>query len=219
MTTALLFDLDGTLIHSDAIHLQVFADLLAPHGVTVDEALFQQKMHGRTNRAIFSEVLPGADPDAWGDRKEAEFRRRLGAGVPRVPGTVELLDLCDARGWAKAVVTNAPAENAVASLDALGLRERFDTIILGEDCARAKPEPDPYLEALRDLGADAADSVAFEDSVTGVQAAVAAGIPTIGMRSMLDDARLRALGAFLTLETFADTALASYLDKLEGQAA
>jgi beta-phosphoglucomutase len=216
MKTALLFDLDGTLIDSDALHLQVFADMLAPRGVTIDDALFAEHIHGKSNRYIFSVLCPGEDADAWSDRKEAEFRRRLGGGVPQVAGTVALLDLAEAQGWPVAVVTNAPRENAEASLTAIGLRDRFDTIVLGDECARAKPEPDPYLEALRLLGADAAASLAFEDSPTGVQSAVAAGIPTVGRRSLLDDATLRALGASLTIDTFADPALTSLVEKLKG---
>jgi len=120
------------------------------------------------------------------------------------------------RGWGLGVVTNAMRENAVAMLDAIGLRDAFQTIVIGEECIRGKPDPDPYLEAMRQLGVGPAESIAFEDSPSGVRAAHAAGIWTIGIRSALDDAALRAAGADATLADFTDPALNDHLARLEG---
>ena len=84
---------------------------------------------------------------------------------------------------------------------------------------RAKPDPEPYLEGLRRLGADAATSIAFEDSPTGIRSAVGAGLKTIGIRSMLDHDALRAAGASDSIENFADPALLQHIEQLKGQAA
>ncbi|MEO8684986.1 MAG: HAD family hydrolase, partial [Devosia sp.] len=82
---------------------------------------------------------------------------------------------------------------------------------IGEELAHGKPHPLPYLEGLRLLGARPELSVAFEDSRTGVTSATAAGIATIGMRTSLDDAQLRAAGARLTAADYTDTALLAFI--------
>ena len=219
MRNALLFDLDGTLVGSDDLHVQVFADMLAAYGHRVDEAFYRAHIHGRTNDDIFGDLCPGEDARALGDQKEAEFRHRLGSGAPQVDGTKALLDFADARRWGKAVVTNAPRENVDAMLLALGVFDRFDAIVLGEECSHGKPHPEPYLQGLRLLEAEAGHSLAFEDSPSGIRSAVAANIPTIGVTSMLSAADLRALGVLDTIESFADPALEKHLTYLEGLAA
>lgn len=82
-------------------------------------------------------------------------------------------------GIRKVAVTNAPRLNAELMLRALDLEGYFEHLVIGTECARAKPFPDPYLEGMRLVGAtDPSRCVAFEDSPTGLGAAVAAGIPT-----------------------------------------
>ncbi|RYH12021.1 HAD family phosphatase [Tropicimonas sp. IMCC6043] len=219
MKTALLFDLDGTLIDSDKIHYEVFVDLLEPRGVKIDAEFYRAHIHGKLNHDIFSELCPGEDPDWWDKHKEAEYRRRLGPAYPPIAGTTEILDLADAMGWPKAVVTNAPRDNGEAVLEALGLAQRFDTLVIGAECARAKPDPAPYAEGLRRLGATAETSLAFEDSPSGIRSAVAAGLKTIGLRTMLDDAELHALGCAATIADYRDPALADHIEQLKRMAA
>ena len=219
MKTALLFDLDGTLIDSDKLHAEVFTDLMRPRGIEVDFEYYRDNIHGRLNVDIFADLCPGEDARWWGDHKEAEYRRRLGDGYPNMPGTLELLDLADAMGWPMAVVTNAPRDNAEAVLSALGISDRFQAVVIGDECARGKPYPEPYLEGLRQLGADAAASLAFEDSPPGIRSSVGAGLKTIGLRSMLSDEKLRAAGAVATIADYADPALAEHIDQLKEKAA
>lgn len=217
---ALLFDLDGTMLMTDPIHMGVFADLLAPRGLTVDEDFYMAHIHGRLNADFFADFLPDEpDPQALSDMKEAEFRRRLPRPYPSMPGVRALLDRAHRAGWALAVVTNAKRDNAEAMLDAIGARGDFDVIISGEECERGKPHAAPYREALRLLGVGAAAAIAFEDSPAGIRSAVAAGIPTVAIRSSLDDAALRAIGAGTTIQDFTDPALEGILQRLTGVAA
>ena len=131
-----------------------------------------------------------------------------------MPGLTQLLDRVAAQGWPTAIVTNAPRANAEAMLEALGLSDRFDTIVVAEELARGKPDPLPYLTGLARLEATAAQSLAFEDSPSGVTAATRAGIPTLGLRSSLSHDRLTAAGAVGTLSDFTDPALAPWIDRI-----
>lgn len=206
---ALLFDLDGTLLDTDRIHREVFADMLAPHGHEVTEGFYLDKIHGRLNAEIFTELMPGAgDPQRLSEEKEAEFRRRLPKPYPAMPGAERLVREAQVAGWPMAVVTNAPRLNAEAMLDAIGLRDVFEVIIIGEECLRGKPHPDPYLEAMRELRVKPGMCAAFEDSPSGMRAAAASGAFAVGIRSSLDDAALKEVGADVTYKDFNDISLA-----------
>lgn len=214
---ALLLDLDGTMLDTDRIHHGIFRDLMAPFGIVVDDAHYRAHIHGRRNIDYFAEVLPGhPDPDGLSDEKEAAFRRVLPRPYPSTPGLAGLLDRARDEGWALGVVTNAPPKNAEAMLQAIGLRDRFTVVVSGETSSRGKPHPEPYLDALDQLGVAAEDALAFEDSPSGLAAAIAAGIPTVGVTSSLSAASLLALGAIAAIPDFTDPALGPLLDRLNG---
>ena len=125
---ALLFDLDGTMMMTDPIHMGVFADLLAPRGLSVDQDFYMKHIHGRLNVDFFAEFLPDEpDPQGLSDLKEYEFRRRLPRPYPAMPGVMAVLQEAQNNGCALGVVTNAKRENAEAMLaDWLG-ESRFVT--------------------------------------------------------------------------------------------
>lgn len=193
----LLFDLDGTLVDSDPLHHRTWRELLAPHGLEVDDALYRSKFSGRLNPDIVEELLPQLDRAAnleLCDRKEALFRA-LTPRLDPLPGVVELLALARAHGIACAVVTNAPRLNADHMLAALGLADRWDAVVVAEELGIGKPDPAPYREGLRRLGIAAEAAIAFEDSVSGVRAAAGAGIFCVGLTTTQEPAALRGAGA------------------------
>lgn len=211
---SLLFDLDGTLVDTDPLHHAVFDEMLADRGgLSLDD--YRTHIMGQSNPAIMSRLFPDreAEHDALADAKEAAFRARIGTGLTPTPGLAGLLDWAAAAGIPVAVVTNAPRENAVAMLAALGLTDRFATLVIGPECARAKPDPLPYRTAMRHLGALPSRSLAFEDSRSGVRAASGSGAYAFGIRTALDDHALRQAGADATLKDFTDPVLWQKLER------
>lgn len=217
---ALLFDLDGTMLNSDAIHEQVFRELWASRGLTMPDGFYMAHVHGRLNVDVFADFLPDEpDPQGLSEWKEAQFRARLPRPYPAMPGLTCLMRRAQTDRWKIAVVTNAMRLNADAMLAAIGVREHVDHIVIGEECENAKPHPEPYLNAMTHLGVSPADCIAFEDSPTGIRAAAASGAMTLGVRSGLSDAELRRHGACATVEDFNDPALPALLERLTGAAA
>jgi HAD superfamily hydrolase (TIGR01509 family) len=216
MAGALLFDLDGTLIHSDPLHIDIFIRMYAARGRTIDADYYLTHIHGRRSEVTFGEAFPDEDADALAEEKETTFIREFPASYPPMPGVAALLDLAARDGLRTAVVTNAPRDNAYAMLDAIGLTARFDTVVLAEDCIQGKPHPAPFLEAMRRLDATADTALAFEDSPAGIASARAADLFTIGIRSSLTDAALRAAGCNATLSDYTDPALPALLACLKG---
>lgn len=204
-----MFDLDGTLSATDHVHYVIMRDMMAEHGVEVDETIFRTRMSGMNNADIAREFLPHVPAERHAglmSDKEARFRTQAHMLVA-MPGLAALLDRARAAGVPCAVVTNAPRENADFMLHTIGLADRFDVIVLGDDCARAKPHPEPYLTAMEKLGASPERSVAFEDSKPGLAAAIASGAATVALTTSLPSAELLACGADLAAADFTDAAL------------
>jgi beta-phosphoglucomutase-like phosphatase (HAD superfamily) len=205
-SAALLFDLDGTLIDSDARHLAAFQRVFAPHGIAVDLATYNAHIHGASNELIGQHFLPHLSPErqrAALDEKEAAFREGLD-GLAPIAGAVELIDFADRLGFRRALVTNAPRANVEAALAALALGDRLTIVVFGSELERAKPDPLPYLRGLELTGAAARRSVAFEDSEPGVRAAAAAGLAVVGITTSLDESALLAAGALFAAADFTD---------------
>jgi beta-phosphoglucomutase-like phosphatase (HAD superfamily) len=116
------------------------------------------------------------------------------------------------------LVTNGPRPNVEHTLKVLGLTDSFDALVLGEDLPRAKPDPMPYLDALRRLGVAAERAMAFEDSAPGVTAALAAGVFTVELTGPSRSAGL-GVGAHLVVPDFAASALWALLTATDVHAA
>lgn len=211
----LLFDLDGTLTDTDALHYEAYRILLAPLGKAVSHETYKAWIMGAANQAIMAWLFldePIARHRALADEKERLFRT-LATSMRPLSGLIDLLAWAEARKIKTAVVTNAPRFNAEMMLRAIGLAERFPVLVISEEVARGKPDPLPYLTALDRLGATADAALAFEDSRSGVQAATAAGIETVGMTTGLDAATLRGVGASGTIADFTDPWLLGKLER------
>ena len=215
MRGALLFDIDGTMADTDAIHLEAFNIVLGRYGHSFDRPRYTTDLQGHANLSISARFLPGLTADeqaAVMDAKEAAFRDLFRDLVAPMPGLLALLDRADASGVPVVAVTNAPRANAEMLLGGIGITHRFAALVIGEELPHGKPHPLPYLEGLQRAGADAARSVAFEDSRSGIASATAAGIATIGIRSSLGHEQMIEAGAVMSAENFSDPALLKFIE-------
>ena len=209
MLKALLFDLDGTLADTGAVHYPAWVEALKPYGLDIDRDFYQKNIGGRVNHDIVEDLLPDLSPEAAEDvieDKEARFRAKSGRLEP-LAGLVSFVERGRKKDIPVALVTNAPEENVRAILKSLGLESAFDPVVLAEEVGAGKPDPAPYTAALKRLGLRAPDAVAFEDSPAGLASAVAAGIPCVGVASTHEPEELRRGGAFLVVPDFTDPEL------------
>lgn len=213
MSATLLFDLDGTIVETDHLHFEAFQATFGRHGVSLDWDLYRDRIMGRANPAIAADFLPHVAESRHAgimEDKEGAYRGLVDAVAP-APGLLDLLAWAHGAGLRCAVVTNAPRANADLILTALKLDRRFDALVIGAELSRAKPHPLPYLHALELLGGEAARSVAFEDSPSGAQAAVAAGLGVVGLLSYADAAVLHGTGVSLVARDFTDPAVIAFV--------
>src|SRR3954463_9201526 len=202
---ALLFDIDGTLADTDALHLEAFNQVFGPHGHVFDRDRASKELMGFSNSSISERFLPGQSPErqaAIMAEKEEAFRKLASGQIKPLAGLMTLLALADRADVPTVAVTNAPRLNAEMMLSGLGIMQRFRAVIIGDELPHGKPHPLPYLEGLRAVDASPECSLAFEDSRAGITAATAAGLATVGMRTNLGHDDLIAAGAAITAAAF-----------------
>ena len=196
---AVLLDLDGVITPTAEVHMRAWADMFnaflgSYDGAAADrspytEADYFAHVDGKprydgvrdflTSRGI---ELPEERVRELGDRKNEAFNAVLARdGVEAYPGSVALLDHLRELGMPLGVVSSSA--NAPAVLEAAGLADRFGTVVSGAVATElglpGKPEPDTFVHAARELGADVARSVVFEDAVSGVRAGAAGGFALV----------------------------------------
>ena len=203
---ALLFDIDGTLADTDALHLQAFNKVFGPRGHVFDHARFTKELQGFSNASISERFLADEPPkrqSAIIGEKEEAFRKLVSGQIQPLPGLMKLLALADRASIPMVAVTNAPRPNAEMLLSGLGIMDRFKVVVIGDELPHGKPHP----EGLRAVNAAPHLSVAFEDSRSGIKSASAAGIATVGIRTSLSHADMVEAGALMTAKTFDDPEL------------
>jgi len=176
---AVVFDLDGTLIDSEALVLDAYMAAADRHGVPFTHAQFltlvgRHRQHSEMKmREYFGAEFPleafyATVGEHVGDRH-----------APLKPGAAALLDRLDASRTPYALATSSGPGWVDKHFRAHRLGERFRGIVTREDVTHGKPHPEPYFKAATILGHRPADILAIEDSPTGVSSAHAAGLMTI----------------------------------------
>ena len=187
--SALIFDMDGTIVDNMRVHNEAWAVWHKKHGLAFDEATFFERTAGRHNPEIIGALMPGQTEQqllAHGEEKEALYREIYALRVRALDGFSALLDAADARNIPCAVGTAAPPGNIAVVLDTLKIRERFATIVSPSQGYRGKPHPDMFLAAAERMKVKPQQCLVFEDAPLGIEAARNAGMQAVAMLTMLD---------------------------------
>lgn len=173
--SALLLDLDGTLVDSEPIHRRGYRAFFAHKGWEVpDLSLFT----GRRAEDVFA-----TEPGPWAGLDPAAVVAEVLPHVPdeaarAVPGARELIEAARAAGVPVAIVTSAgPAWVERSLVESLSLgHDSVDVVVTARDVVDGKPDPAGFALACERLEADPAQALAAEDSPAGVRAALGAGV-------------------------------------------
>ena len=175
---AVLFDMDGLLIDTEAVYIDALQDAARDLGIEISLD-FCHSMIGISGREcdVMIQNFYGAEfrVDRFRECFSGHAKRRLDGHLPVKPGVVEMLDFLGGRGLRLAVATGSGRMTAERHLGKAGLIDRFAAVATRDDVENAKPAPDVYLEAARRLGVAPQHCIAFEDSNVGLTAAHAAG--------------------------------------------
>jgi HAD superfamily hydrolase (TIGR01549 family) len=203
---ATIFDLDGTLVQTERLKAVSYARAameLCPYTINEEQVLEAYKdVVGLPRREVASALVQrfdleektGARMDELGVDTvwQAYVQVRLDyyeemISDPEVirenrwPHTVRLLEVALETGCSTALATMSGREQASQVLEALDLSDAFDFVATADDVERGKPHPEIYLLVCEELGAGAEAALAFEDSPSGVEAALAANLRCIAV--------------------------------------
>ena len=189
---AVLFDMDGTLVDSDAAVERAWTTWAEEFGV--DPIATIAGAHGSPADNTVRRMLPhldGAGVTAAADRQLALQYTDVADVVP-TPGAQELLADLDARGVPWTIVTSADIRLATARLDAAGIAVP-PFMVTVEEVQAGKPDPEGFRLGARKLGVDPAQCLVVEDSEPGIAAGHAAGSPVASLRGLPADLVLTSL--------------------------
>ncbi|WP_037859589.1 HAD family hydrolase [Streptomyces sp. NRRL S-340] len=183
---AVLLDMDGTLVDTEGFWWDVEVEVFAALGHTLDEAWRHVVVGGPMTRSagFLIEATGAAITLAELSVLLNEgFEDRIDRALPLMPGAARLLAELSAHEIPTALVSASHRRIIDRVLASLG-PHHFALSVAGDEVARTKPHPDPYLLAASRLGADPARCAVVEDTATGVAAAEAAGCRVIAVPSI-----------------------------------
>jgi beta-phosphoglucomutase family hydrolase len=177
---AYLFDCDGTIVDSMPLHYVAWKTVLAEWGCSFDEELFYS-WGGMPVAEIIAalNVREGlAMPVEEITRRKEGMYYKILPELKAVPEVLEHIQMSHGK-IPFAVVSGSTRDSVTRSLRALGILDRFETLVCAEDYTKSKPDPEPFLIAAERLGVAPEDCLVFEDTEMGIQAATAAGMASV----------------------------------------
>jgi HAD superfamily hydrolase (TIGR01509 family) len=195
---AALFDIDGTLVDSNGLHVAAWRDAFAEFGHEVAPEAIREQV-GKGGDQLMPVFLSDEDLAAHGEaiekRRGEIFRERYLPDVRPIGGVRPLFERLRGQGVRIALASSAKREELEHHVRLLGVDDLVEAETSADDAERSKPHPDIFQAALERLGADPADAVVIGDTPYDAQAAQRAGVRSIGVLSGgFDEATLREAG-------------------------
>jgi beta-phosphoglucomutase len=216
---ATLFDFNGVLVDDELVHLAAFQDALRPVGIELTDAEYWEKYLGFDDLGAFEAIFADRGRDATRaellhlvQAKRPLYMRRAQAELKTFPGAADLVKRMSALGPV-GIVSGALEDEIELGLEHLGVRDRVGLIISAEHTHASKPDPEGYR-----LGYDwvserafatpeaarPEQTLVFEDSPAGIEAALAVGLTVVALAHSYGEATLKSTGAALVLPRLSD---------------
>lgn len=183
----ILFDMDGVLVDSEPLHLEVEEAIFEELGINISKeehfsyvGMAPLEVWTTIRRRYDLEIPAKRLFQLEQERKFALFQKRE---VSLVEGVLPLLQQLHEKGYPIALASSSPRRIIELFVEKTGVGDFFRFLISAEEVERGKPAPDIFLAAAERLGCSASDCLVIEDSANGVQAAKAAGMYCIGFQN------------------------------------
>lgn len=180
---ALILDMDGVIIDSEPMHFKLERELLEELGGRISPRE-QEEFVGRTDRFIWSELKARfrlkEDLDRIIDMKKDRFLERIGE-IGLVENFRDFLEMIGREDLKIAIASSNNRGAVERVIEFFDLADHIDFYISGEEVERGKPDPEIFLKAAEKLGVSPKDCLVIEDATSGIRAAKAAGMKSIGL--------------------------------------
>jgi HAD superfamily hydrolase (TIGR01509 family) len=185
-----IFDMDGLLLDTEKICWECFIEACKPFDYYPDFQIYKiclgkkPQIGDKLLEESFRDIIPfNLVKPEW----SRIYRTKIHNGpMPVKPGVIELLDKLKRGGRKTAVATSTDYDLASKKLKISGIFDYFNSVIAGDMVTNSKPDPEIYLKAAAEIGADPARCAAFEDSDAGVTAAFRAGMKVFQIIDLLE---------------------------------
>lgn len=181
---AVLFDIDGTLVDSNYLHVHAWHRSFADEGLTVESWRVHRSI-GMDGGTLLDTLVPDADEDSRKRLKDGHSRYYMESKdlLRLLPGARELLEQIKGLGLQVVLATSAPEDELEVLRGVLDSEDIYSAMTSGEDVDTAKPQPDIVNIALERAGVDAGRAVFVGDAVWDIEACERAGVTSIGVLS------------------------------------
>lgn len=184
-----LWDMDGVLIDSERLVRDVFTKVMANGGPVPNASQRFLEVIGLNRGGLidwFGQFVDSRESaEYWIDQTHQGFLQRAKTELELKPGVVAALDHIRQLGLPQMVVTSSHTEVAQTKLSNLGVLNRFDAVLGGDQVSQGKPHPEPYLRGSEALGLLPQRALAVEDSANGVRSALAAGCQVLHVPDLI----------------------------------
>lgn len=170
-----IVDLDGTLFDTKDVNYHAYKEAIAPYGYKIDYPYYCEFCNGRHYLDFLPQITTNDREilSAMHKAKKLAYKKHLDKAVMN-KGLADIIRLMRAE-YKTAVVTTASKENCYDILNQFGLVNYFDLILTHDDITKPKPDPEGFLKAMQYFGAKPEDTIIFEDSEVGLEAAKRSG--------------------------------------------
>jgi HAD superfamily hydrolase (TIGR01509 family) len=204
----IIFDCDGVLVDSEPISMRADVEILKHHGFTISEREAHERFVGKTFQAMLDDIAAKEGvsfPPGLSDQKNRMMEELYLTELRIVPGVIDVLNHLKRKDIGVSIGSNSPRARVELALKLTGITRYFSAITSVADVAEGKPAPDIFLRAAEIAGVAPTDCMVVEDSTTGVTAAVAAKMRTLGFVGTHHEpdrhaGALKKLGAFAVLK-------------------
>ncbi|MFA6391323.1 MAG: HAD family phosphatase [Patescibacteria group bacterium] len=185
MVKAVIFDMDGVISDTQKFHSKVESELLGRFGIVITPAQITERYAGVKTTEFFTDLLEknGAsfDLDELMKEKWVMMENLSKSHVDEITGSVSLIKMLTEMNIKLAVASASDTKYVISVLDKLAIRDYFEAVVTGQMVSRGKPDPEIFLLAAEKIGVDPKNCVVIEDGKSGMQAAAAAQMKSIGL--------------------------------------
>jgi beta-phosphoglucomutase len=206
--------LDGTLVKTDDIYLSVWKQILSGYNIDLTLEIFNKYIHGNSDASVVNALIPNATTDGIkciSELKDDLFIQNLNQLII-IDGMIDFIKLIKTNGHPCCIVTNSNRLVAEKIVEHCNLSKLIDTIIIGTECARSKPYPDPYLKAIKYYNSSPQKAIIFEDSKSGLLSATqTTPFCVVGITTNYSEKELIKNGANIVINNYCDLNLTQIL--------